>query len=111
MEEHLQKPTTYKISVVFYPSPDKHKRRNIGSWMISPYESILDLMEDDEFIKAILDRMKGKDIALHEFHCLEIKKRKNDPYIYLPKDVLLKRFQVVSQSIDTEPKAKKIITI
>jgi hypothetical protein len=104
-KQHLQEPTTYKLSVVFYPSPDKHKRRNIGSWRISSDASISDLTEDDEFIKAVLDRMKEKDIALHEFHGLGIKKSKKDPYIYLPTDVLLKRFQEVSQAIDTEPKA------
>jgi hypothetical protein len=104
-EDHLQEPTTYKLSVVFYPEPEKHVRRHLGSWMISAGESVSDLMDNDEFIKAILDRMKEKGIALHEFYCLGIKKRKNDPYIYLPTDVLLKRFQKVSQAIDTEQKA------
>jgi hypothetical protein len=98
--DHLQEPTTYKLSVVFYPEPEKHVRRNIGSWMISPYESVLDLMEDDEFIRAIIDRMNEKEIAIDEFHGLGIKKRKNDPYIYLPTDILLKRFQEIVQSID-----------
>lgn len=103
---HLKKPTTYKINVVFYPSPDNHKRRNIGSWLISAGESVSDLMEDDEFIKAVLDRMKEKDIALHEFHGLGIKKSKKDIYIYLPTDVLLKRFQEVDKSINIGPSTR-----
>jgi hypothetical protein len=46
--------------------------------------------------------MKKKGIALQEFYCLGIKKRKNDPYIYLPTDILLKRFQEVDKSIQNE---------
>jgi hypothetical protein len=99
-EDHLKEPTTYKISVVFYPEPQKHVRRNIGSWRISPYEPVFDLMNDDEFIRAILDRMKEKGIALHEFYCLGLKKSKKDTYIYLPTDILMQRFHEVVQSVD-----------